>query len=60
MHIEYDLARCKKIFETAEMNTSIYFIMGETVLSSRCIAGLHGAGREATMLSRLSSRISAE
>ena len=50
----------QKNFETAEMNTSIYFIMGETVLSSRCMAGLHGAGREATMLSRLSSRISAK
>ena len=54
------LLGAKKIFETAEVNTSINFIMGETVLSSRCMAGLHGAGREATMLSRLSSRISAE
>ena len=41
------------------MNTT-HFLMGETVLSSLCMAGLHEPGREAIMFSRLSNRISAE
>ena len=36
------------------------FNMGDTVLSILCVAGLHEAGSEATMFSRLSSRTSAE